>query len=150
MCVCIMGGRLKSKREKFVMHAEQCFVIVCLIVVYTYIFYIWVDFVKYMWANVLNAYKLTIAQDVLVMRLQLFNCISVPLRRTTECICGQKPLVRVKHHSPHDAHGHWAFGIWRSIVWHITGSNSKPDLKALSGEIAYIYEYRERKRGRKK
>jgi len=45
------------------------------------------------------------AQEVLVTRVQLLSWISVPLRRTTEWICGQKPLVRVKHHSPHDAQG---------------------------------------------
>lgn len=39
--------------------------------------------------------------------------------------------MRVKHHSPHDAHTQCVSGISDCIVWHMTGSNSKPDLKAL-------------------
>jgi len=55
------------------------------------------------------------AQDVLATRVQLFSCISVPLRRTMEWIWGQKPLVLVRHHSPQEAQGQ-LLGIWRSTV----------------------------------
>lgn len=76
------------------------------------------------------------AHDVLVTLVQLFSWISVPLRRTIEWIWGQKPLVLVRHHSPQDAQGQ-LLGIWRSTVWHMTGSSSKPDLKALETIPSY-------------
>lgn len=49
--------------------------------------------------------EITCGHDVVTTRVQFSNWISVPLRRVVACICGQKPLVFVRHHSPHDAHG---------------------------------------------
>lgn len=47
----------------------------------------------------------TCGHEVVTIRVQFSSCMSVPLRRVVACICGQKPLVLVKHHSPHDTHG---------------------------------------------
>lgn len=48
---------------------------------------------------------ITSGQIVVVIRVQFSSWMSVPFRRDVACICGQNPLVLVKHHSPHDTHG---------------------------------------------
>lgn len=49
--------------------------------------------------------RFTSGQFVVVMRVQFSNSTSVPFRREVAYICGQKPLVFVRHHSPQDTHG---------------------------------------------
>lgn len=83
------------------------------------------------WWKVFRCNWPTCLHSVSVIRVQFSNLISVPFRRTVACICGQKPLVFVRHHSPHDAHKQYWFAIVILTVWHITGSTSKPDWNAL-------------------